>query len=247
MKKILFITICTIFFCTISHAQGGMWIPSTIEERIKDMKSKGSELSAKDIYNSDGISYKDAVVIFGVGCTGEMVSPDGLMLTNHHCGFSELQKHSSVEHDYLKDGFWAMSKEEELPNPGLTAKFLVRMDDVTKDVLAGTEGHNEVEIENIKRSNIKNVVEKARKGTHYVAEVKPCYYGNQYYIYVYEVFEDVRIVGAPASSIGKFGGETDNWMWPRHTGDFMYFRIYANKDNKPAPYSKENVPYKPKK
>jgi len=247
MRKLILATICALFYCTLSFAQGGMWVPSMIEERIKDMKSKGSELSAKDIYNIEGISYKDAVVIFGGGCTGEMVSPEGLMLTNHHCGFSELQKHSSVENDYLKDGFWAKSRKEELPNPGLTAKFLVRMDDVTNDVLAGTEGRNESDTENIKKANIANVIKESVKGTHYVAEVKPIYYGNQYYIYIYEVFEDIRIVGAPPSSIGKFGGETDNWMWPRHTGDFMYFRIYAGKDNKPAPYSEDNVPYKPKK
>lgn len=247
MKKTLLIIVCVMFSCSISYAQGGMWIPSKIEERIIDMNSKGLELSAKDIYNTEKASYKDAVVIFGVGCTGEMVSPEGLMLTNHHCGFSELQKHSSVENDYLKDGFWAMSREEELPNPGLTAKFLVRMDDVTDQILAGTEGLSSQNAENIKRTNIKKVVEKSIAGTHYTAEVKPLYYGNQYYVYIYEVFEDVRIVAAPPSSIGKFGGETDNWMWPRHTGDFMYFRVYADKDNKPAPYSKDNVPYKPKK
>lgn len=247
MKRIIFTTICVLFSFIISHAQGGMWVPSMIEERVKDMKSKGSKLSADDIYNIERASYKDAVVIFGGGCTGEMVSPDGLMLTNHHCGFSELQKHSSVEHDYLKDGFWAMSKEEELPNPGLTAKFLVRMDDVTDRVLAGTQGQSASDMENTKKDNIQRVIKESVLSTHYVAEVKPIYYGNQYYVYVYEVFEDVRIVGAPPSSIGKFGGETDNWMWPRHTGDFMYFRVYAGKDNKPAPYSKDNVPYKPKK
>lgn len=247
MKKIILTTICVLFSFTISHAQGGMWVPSMIEERVKDMKSKGLKLSADDIYNIERASYKDAVVIFGGGCTGEMVSPDGLMLTNHHCGFSELQKHSSVEHDYLKEGFWAMSKAEELPNPGLTAKFLVRMDDVTDQVLAGTQGQNASEVENTKKANIQKVVKESVLGTHYIAEVKPIYYGNQYYVYIYEVFEDIRIVGAPPSSIGKFGGETDNWMWPRHTGDFMYFRVYAGKDNKPAPYSKDNVPYKPKK
>lgn len=247
MKKALFIAICTLLYSSVLFSQGGMWVPSSIKERIKDMKAKGFKLSAEDIYDIEKASYKDAVVIFGSGCTGEMVSPDGLMLTNHHCGFSELQKHSSVEHDYLKDGFWAMKKEDELPNPGLTAKFLIRMEDVTDMVLTGTEGRNVEEEKAIKRKNIDKVVQKFTEGTKYIAEVKPIYYGNQYYIYVYEVYEDIRIVGAPPSSIGKFGGETDNWMWPRHTGDFMYFRVYAGKDNKPAPYSKDNVPYKPKK
>jgi len=224
-----------------------MWVPSLIGERVKDMKSKGSVLSADDLYNTEAASYKDAVVIFGVGCTGGMISPDGLMLTNHHCGFSELQKHSSVTHDYLKDGFWAMNRDEELPNPGLEAKFLIRMDDVTDKILAGTEGQNLINTEKIKQDNIQKVKEESVKGTDYIADVRPIYYNNQYYVYIYEVFKDVRIVGAPPSSIGKFGGETDNWMWPRHTGDFMYFRVYAGKDNKPAPYSTDNVPYKPKK
>ncbi|NDV78100.1 S46 family peptidase [Dysgonomonas sp. 511] len=247
MRKILLIVACVLSYCAVSQAQGGMWVPSLIEERVKDMQSKGLKISAGDIYATDKASYKDAVVLFGGGCTGEMVSSEGLMLTNHHCGFSVLQKHSSVEHDYLKDGFWAMNRDEELPNPGLTVKFLVRMDDVTDKVFAGTEGLSASEAESIKRSNIEKVIQETVGGTHYEADVKTLYYGNQYYIYVYEVFEDVRIVGAPPSSIGKFGGETDNWMWPRHTGDFMYFRVYAGKDNKPAPYSKDNVPYKPKK
>lgn len=247
MKKHLFIIVLSLLCFGQSYAQGGMWVPSAIEDRIADMSSKGFELTADDIYSIDKTSYKDAVMLFGGGCTGELVSPDGLLLTNHHCGFSQLQKHSSVEHDYLQNGFWAMSKEEELPNPGLTVKFLVRMDDVTDAVMAGVSNADDAAKDQLKKTNIDKIIKEAIAGTHYTAEIKPLYYGNQYYIYVYEVFKDVRLVGAPGSSIGKLGGETDNWMWPRHTGDFMFFRIYAGKDNKPAPYSKDNVPYKSKK
>ncbi|WP_101689750.1 S46 family peptidase [Dysgonomonas massiliensis] len=247
MKKHLFIIVLSLLCFGQSYAQGGMWVPSAIEDRIADMSSKGFELTADDIYSIDKTSYKDAVMLFGGGCTGELVSPDGLLLTNHHCGFSQLQKHSSVEHDYLQNGFWAMNRGEELPNPGLTVKFLVRMDDVTDAVMAGVGNADDVAKDQSKKTNMAKVIKEAIAGTHYTAEIKPLYYGNQYYIYVYEVFEDVRLVGAPGSSIGKLGGETDNWMWPRHTGDFMFFRVYAGKDNKPAPYSKDNVPYKSKK
>lgn len=247
MKKHLFIIVLSLLCFGQSYAQGGMWVPSAIEDRIADMSSKGFELTADDIYSIDKTSYKDAVMLFGGGCTGELVSPDGLLLTNHHCGFSQLQKHSSVEHDYLQNGFWAMNRGEELPNPGLTVKFLVRMDDVTDAVMAGVGNADDAAKDQLKKTNIAKVIKEAIAGTHYTAEIKPLYYGNQYYIYVYEVFEDVRLVGAPGSSIGKLGGETDNWMWPRHTGDFMFFRVYAGKDNKPAPYSKDNVPYKSKK
>lgn len=247
MKKHLFILIFASLAFMQSYGQGGMWVPSEIKGRIADMKSKGFKLTAEDIYSVDKTSYKDAVMLFGGGCTGELVSPDGLLLTNHHCGFSQLQKHSSVEHDYLQNGFWAMNRGEELPNPGLTVKFLVRMDDVTDAVMAGVDQADGVTKNELKKSNIDKVIKQATEGTHYTADVKPIYSGNQYYIYVYEVFEDVRLVGAPGSSIGKLGGETDNWMWPRHTGDFMFFRVYAGKDNKPAPYSKDNVPYKSKK
>lgn len=229
-------------------AKEGMWIPMLLKQlNESEMQSMGLELSAEDIYSINHSSLKDAIVKFGGGCTGEIISSQGLLLTNHHCGYGQIQSHSSLENDYLQDGFWAMSKKEELPNPGLTATFIVRMEDVTDEVLqnaaAGVFGSDR---EKIKSENIKNVIAKATVGTHYEAEVKPFYNGNKYYLIVKEIFKDVRLVGAPPSSIGKFGFDTDNWMWPRHTGDFSMFRIYADKDNNPAEYSKKNVPYKPK-
>ncbi len=231
-----------------SRADEGMWLPSLIGERIRDMRQKGFRLTAEDIYSVNRASMKDAIVLFGGGCTGELVSAEGLLLTNHHCGYRQIQQHSSVEHDYLTNGFWAMNRSEELPNPGLTVAFLVRMDDVTEAVLEGVaETMTPAERDTLIARNTARVIERATEGTHYTASVKPLYYGNQYFIYVTEVFPDVRLVAAPPSAIGKFGGDTDNWMWPRHTGDFSVFRIYAGKDNKPAPYSKENVPYRPKR
>ena len=231
-----------------SRADEGMWLPSLIGERIKDMRQKGFRLTAEDIYSVNHASMKDAIVLFGGGCTGELVSGEGLLFTNHHCGYRQIQQHSSVEHDYLTNGFWAMSRAEELPNPGLSVSFLVRMDDVTEAVLKGvTDKMTVAERDSLIARNSASVIEKATEGTHYTAAIKPLYFGNQYFIYVTEVFTDVRLVAAPPSAIGKFGGDTDNWMWPRHTGDFSVFRIYAGKDNKPAPYSRENVPYRPKK
>ena len=184
---------------------------------------------------------------FGGGCTGEVVSPDGLLFTNHHCGYGQIQEHSTVEHDYLKDGFWAMSKEEELPNPGLTVSFLQSMEDVTDRVLKGyvptmTNGQRDSVIQ-VNARVITEAINNQAKGIR--SSVEGLYNGNQYFLFVYKIYSDVRLVGAPPSSIGKFGGDTDNWMWPRHTGDFSIFRIYANKDNEPAEYSKDNVPYHP--
>ena len=177
---------------------------------------------------------KDAVVLFNGGCTGELISPEGLLLTNHHCGYDAIQKHSTVEHDYLTNGFWAMSRAEELPNEKLWVRFLVRMEEVTDRIAAG--------------ETAAQIVEKAKaEGTGYKASVEQMYYGNQQFLFVYEQFDDVRLVAAPPSSIGKFGGDTDNWIWPRHTGDFSMFRVYASKDNRPAAYSPQNVPYRPKK
>ena len=226
-----------------------MWLPSLISQRITDMQEKGFKLSAEDIYSINQASLKDAVVLFGRGCTGELISPEGLLLTNHHCGYSQIQQHSSVEHDYLKDGFWAMSREEELPNKGLTVSFLERMEDVTEVILKGyTPDMSEEQRVELVKNNSKALIEEATKdGNGLRATVEALYYGNQYFIFIYREYADVRLVGAPPSSIGKFGGDTDNWMWPRHTGDFSMFRIYADKDNNPAPYSKDNVPYKPKK
>jgi hypothetical protein len=226
-----------------------MWIPSLLgQQKMDEMRKKGLRLSAEDIYSINQASLKDAIVLFGRGCTGAIVSDKGLLMTNHHCGFGSIQKHSAIEHDYLTDGFWAMSLEEELPNPGLTVTLLVRMEDVSAKVLAGVkEGMNETDRQKTIEDAAKSIVAEAIKDTHYQAEVKPLFNGNQYFLYVNEVFKDVRLVGAPPAAIGNFGGDTDNWMWPRHTGDFSMFRIYADSNNLPADYAKSNLPYKPKK
>ena len=231
------------------RADEGMWLPSEILKKIKDIQSQGFKLSAEDIYSVNQSSLKDAVVRFGGGCTGELISPEGLLITNHHCGYGQIQSHSSVEHDYLKDGFWAMSRAEELPNPGLSVSFLEYMTDVTDEVLKGYKPKmtEEKRIALVEKNSQKIIDKAVGENKHLVAHVKPIYYGNQYFLFVYKVYTDVRLVGAPPSSIGKFGGDTDNWMWPRHTGDFSLFRVYAGADNEPAPYSEENVPYKPKR
>ena len=249
MKKLLFLLVFLGVAASGLRADEGMWLPSEIILKIKDMQAKGFKLTAEDIYSINNSSLKDAVVHFGGGCTGEIISNEGLLITNHHCGFGQIQSHSSVEHDYLRDGFWAMTRAEELPNPGLTVSFLEYMKDVTDDVLKGyKQGMPEAKRIEIVAKNSKDIEEKAAKeGKSLRATVKPLYYGNQYYLYVFKVFTDVRLVGAPPSSIGKFGGDTDNWMWPRHTGDFSLFRVYAGPDNEPAPYSENNVPYKPKR
>ena len=232
-----------------ARADEGMWLPSLISQRIVDMQEKGFRLDAEDLYSVNQASLKDAVVLFGRGCTGELISPEGLLLTNHHCGYGQIQQHSSVEHDYLKDGFWAMSREEELPNKGLSVSFLERMEDVTAQVLEGCQAgiSEEDRVEIVKKNSQAIIDEAVKEGKGLRATVEALYYGNQYFLFIYRQYEDVRLVGAPPSSIGKFGGDTDNWMWPRHTGDFSMFRIYADKDNNPAPYSKDNVPYRPKK
>ena len=232
-----------------ARADEGMWLPSLIGQRITDMQEKGFRMTAKDIYDINEASLKDAVVLFGRGCTGELVSPEGLILTNHHCGYSQIQKHSSIEHDYLRDGFWAMTRNEELPNEGLTVSFLERMEDVTDIVLKGYDPKmSEQERTRLVSTNSSALIKEATAaGKGLRASVEALYYGNQYFLFVYREYSDVRLVGAPPSSIGKFGGDTDNWMWPRHTGDFSIFRIYADKDNNPAKYSPDNVPYKPKK
>ena len=217
------------------------------KQTYKEMKKKGLKLTSKQIYDINNASLKDAIIQFGRGCTGEIVSDQGLILTNHHCGYPQIQQHSTVEHDYLSNGFWAYNQSEELPNPGLTAKFFIRMEDVTDKVLKGvTNEMSEKERAKIVRANSKKIKEETEKGTTYTAEVSTMFNGNQYCLFVYEVYEDVRLVGAPPSSIGKFGADTDNWMWPRHTGDFSVFRVYADKNGKPAKYSKDNIPLKPK-
>lgn len=229
------------------RADEGMWIPILIEKyNIKLMQEKGFKLSAEDIYSVNKACMKDAVLIFGGGCTGEIISGEGLLITNHHCGYGQIQEHSSLENDYLRNGFWAMSRKEELTNPGLTVTILKRMEDVTTSVLNGvTDAMDQTERENLINKNISEIQKKAVEGTGYRARITPFYMGNQYFLFVNETFRDIRLVGAPPSAIGKFGGETDNWIWPRHTGDFSIFRIYANKNNQPADYSNENVPYKP--
>ncbi len=233
MKRFLISIVALLSATGALVADEGMWLPSLIGERIKDMQAKGFELTAEDIYSVNQAALKDAVVLFGRGCSGELVSAEGLLLTNHHCGYGQIQYHSSVEHDYLTNGFWAMNRSEELPNPGLTVSFLQRMEDVTARIEAG--------------ETVKEIVAEAEEGGKYSASVESLYYNNKFYLFVYQVYRDVRLVGAPPSSIGKFGGDTDNWMWPRHTGDFSIFRIYADKNNQPADYSPENVPYTPKR
>ena len=252
MKKIFrWVALGAMAFTSVftARADEGMWLPSLIENRIADMHEKGFRLSAEDIYSINQASLKDAVVLFGRGCTGELISPEGLLLTNHHCGYGQIQQHSSVEHDYLRDGFWAMSRSEELPNKGLTVSFLERMEDVTPIILKGyTSDMTEDERVALVKKNSAALIEEAVKdGNGLRAKVEALYYGNQYFLFLYREYSDIRLVGAPPSSIGKFGGDTDNWMWPRHTGDFSIFRIYADKDNNPAAYSPDNVPYKPKK
>ena len=249
MKKTILTIALALIAGVAARADEGMWLPSLISQRIGDMQEKGFRLDAEDIYSINQASLKDAVVLFGRGCTGEVISSEGLLLTNHHCGYGQIQQHSSVEHDYLKDGFWAMSREEEVPNKGLTVSFLERMEDVTDHVLRGyTPDMSEDQRVDIVKKNSKAVIDEAvKEGNGLRATVEALYYGNQYFLFLYREYADVRLVGAPPSSIGKFGGDTDNWMWPRHTGDFSMFRIYADKNNNPAPYSKDNVPYKPKK
>ncbi len=231
----------------MARADEGMWIPMLVDKlNIRDMQEKGFKLTAEDIYSVNKASMKDAVMIFGRGCTGELISGRGLLITNHHCGLGNIQQHSTLEHDYLRKGFWAMSAGEELTNPGLTVRFLKWMEDVSIKV---TDGVNDnmtgKDRKELIHRNIDKIIEEAIKGTHFSAHVEPFFAGNQYFLFVEETFPDVRLVGAPPFSIGSFGGDTDNWMWPRHGGDFSLFRIYAGKDNLPAEYSAENVPYKP--
>ena len=232
MKRSLLI-FALLFATTFSAvADKGMWLPSLISSRISDMKSKGFKLSAEDIYSINKASMKDAVVLFDGGCTGEIISEKGLILTNHHCGYDAIQAHSTVEHDYLTDGFWAMNHEEELPCPGLKVHILVRMEEVTERLAAG--------------ETKEEIIAKAKaEGVGFHATVESMYYGNMAYLFIYREFNDVRLVGAPPTTIGKFGADNDNWIWPRHTGDFSIFRIYANENNEPAAYSAQNKPYKP--
>ncbi|MEN8120116.1 MAG: S46 family peptidase [Bacteroidota bacterium] len=250
MKRVAIYFLAFYLFSTpFLRADEGMWIPLLLKKyNIKDMQAKGFKLTADDIYNINKASMKDAVMIFGGGCTAELISDQGLLITNHHCGHSRIQSHSTVEQDYLTNGFWAMNSDEELINKGLTVTFLQRMEDVTDKVLANvTEGMKEVDRQKEIAKQIQILEIKASESGKFVTSVKPFFYGNQYFLFVNKVYRDVRLVGAPPSAVGNFGGDTDNWMWPRHTGDFSIFRIYADKNNEPAEYSPDNVPFKPKK
>ncbi|HRH70491.1 MAG TPA: S46 family peptidase [Flavobacteriales bacterium] len=236
-----------LFFAHQLHAHEGMWLPTLLKGIEGDLQSAGLRLSAEDVYSINNGSIKDAIVLFGGGCTAEVISGQGLILTNHHCGFSAIQEQSSLEHDYLKDGFWAKDRAAELLNAGLTATFIVRMEDVTAQVLPKlTAGQTEVQRRAAVAELAKAITQQAIEGTHYEAVVRPFNYGNSYFLIVTETFRDVRLVGAPPSSIGKYGGDTDNWMWPRHNADFSLFRIYAGTDNKPADPAPTNVPFVPR-
>ena len=239
LSSILFLFLVNIH---VVLAEEGMLIPSLLAAFESDMKAKGMRLSADEIYSVNHSSLKDAIFQFGGGCTAELVSGKGLLLTNHHCGYSQIQSHSSLENDYIRNGYWAQNLTEELKNPGLTASRIVRIEDVTNAIFLGSSSKSDkATIE----ANMKKIAADAVAGTHYVAEVKAFDYGNAYYLMVKEEFLDVRFVGTPPNSIGKFGGDTDNWVWPRHTGDFSVFRIYAGPNNRPAAFSESNVPYTP--
>lgn len=243
--KSLLLAVC-LLTGILAKADEGMWLPALINKNYDDMKKLGFKLSAQDVYDVNNASMKDAIVSLGF-CTGEIVSAEGLMLTNHHCGYSTIQYHSAVDHDYLTDGFVAKTREEELPSQEVTASMLQRIEDVTPMILKAIAGLNESERAAKIKEVSKTITDSVTKGNSYTATIKDIFGGNQYILFIYEKYTDVRLVFAPPSSVGKFGGDTDNWMWPRHTGDFSVFRIYMSKDGKPAPYSKDNVPYKPKK
>jgi len=245
MKQLKILFFFIIF--QVSAQQGGMWIPSLLEGMNEtEMQNLGSKMSAKDIWDVNHSSLKDAIIHFNGGCTGEIISDKALILTNHHCGYGAIQSHSSVEHDYLKDGFWAMKQSDELANPGMHVTFIKRIDDVSDLIFKGvTESMSVKEKQSKIDQNIALVKKNAKKEDWQDVIIRAMYDGNQYYLFITENYRDIRLVGAPPSSIGKFGSDTDNWMWPRHSGDFSLFRIYADKNNRPAEYSPDNVPYKP--
>ncbi len=250
MKKFVVAVLALAFATPFVHADEGMWLPMFVKRlNYTDMQSKGLKLTPEEIYDINNSSLKDAIL--GLGnpgrnfCTGEIISSQGLFLTNHHCGFGVIQSNSTVDHNYLKDGFWAMEKKDEIP-AGFNVSILDYMDDVTADVLAVVKDDMDADTRQKAIGPVVDSIAKANTKGSKVAVVKSFYQGNEYYMFVYNVYKDVRLVGAPPSSVGKFGGDTDNWMWPRHTGDFCMFRIYADKDNNPAEYSEDNVPLKPK-
>jgi hypothetical protein len=249
MKKILLFFIISVILVPKTKADEGLWLLPLIEKlNIKDMKKAGFKLSAKDIYSINSSSIKDAVVIFGGGCTGEIISDQGLLLTNHHCGYGAIQQHSSVENDYLKDGFWAKNRQEEKPTPGLSVLFLERIEDITEQIVPALKDvTSEDERLKIIAKLSDSIAKKAKNNEKYIrASVSSMFGGNDFYLVVYKIYPDVRMVGAPPSSIGKFGADADNWMWPRHTGDFSIFRVYADSNGNPADYSENNLPLRPK-
>ena len=246
MNKLLNITVLIVLsaFSVLAQKNGGMWLPTELNEQ--EMKDLGLKISVKDIFDTTRPSIKDAIVQFGGGCTGEVISPQGLVLTNHHCGYEYIQYHSSVANDLLKNGFWAKSRQHELPNEDLSVTFVVDIYDITDKILAGIDGLSHEEAQKAIDDNIKRFQKETPRESYQHIVVKPMYDGNKYYAFLSETYNDVRLVAAPPQSIGKFGADTDNWKYPRHTGDFSIFRIYADKNNRPAPYSPDNVPFKPK-
>src|SRR5258706_4035136 len=245
----LLLTTVFVFVSSLCIASDGMWLPLLLEKlNEKEMKSLGMKISAKDIYSVNSGSLKDAIVSFGGFCTGEVISSKGLVLTNHHCGFDAIQNHTTIENNYIRDGFWAKNYGEELTNPGLYATFIIRIEDVTKTIVSGvTTAMTESERQSVVDKSINDLKKNVKKETYQEVFVRGFFEANQYYLFVTETYRDIRLVGAPPSSIGNFGKDTDNWIWPRHTGDFSIFRVYAGKDNKPAEYSPENVPYTSKR
>ena len=252
MKKIIIFLVCGTLFHNVL-ADEGMWPLPLLQQRMERMRELGLKLQDYDIYNPNGSSIKDAVISFGGGCTGEIISSQGLVLTNHHCGYSQIQSHSTLDHDYLTDGFWAFSLEEELPCPGLTVTFIEKIEDVTDYVMAELAKDTDPESMNYLSTNYLNGLARARAGETVLqqsgvsVEIRAFYGGNQYYMFTRKTYSDVRMVGAPPSSIGKFGADTDNWEWPRHTGDFSIFRVYADANNEPSNYATTNVPLRPKR
>ncbi len=249
MKKTISFLLLICLFSSKLFAGEGMWLPQLLQAlNEKDMKKAGMKINAADIYNINKGSLKDAIVSFGGFCTAEVISNEGLLLTNHHCGFDAIQNHSSLENNYIKNGFWAYNKDQELTNAGLTATFIIRIDEVTKQALEGvTANMTERERQSQIDKNLNGIRTSAKKEAWQDVLVRPFFDGNKYFLFVTETFKDVRLVGAPPASVGNFGKDTDNWMWPRHTGDFSLFRIYMGKDGKPAEYSQDNVPYKPRR
>jgi hypothetical protein len=247
-KKINLFCIVMMLFAFGARADEGMWLPYSINgQNLADMQRLGCKLTAEQIFSFNQPSLKDAIVQFGGGCTGELISPEGLLLTNHHCGLGQVQAHSSVEHDYLKDGFWAYSKDQELPNEGLSVLFLNYIEDVTEAVLKGvTDNMSETDREQKIAENSKRLKTEKKGKSDVRVEIVPFYHGNQYILFVYDVYKDVRLVACPPWGIGKFGADTDNWTWPRHKGDFCIFRVYTAPDGSPAEYSKDNIPMKSK-